>query len=337
MMNRKVFKGLLKPTQMQVMEAASGQECLKILEDQKFDMIFLDHMMPVMDRLETFRHMKERNLCEGIPVIMLTANAIIGMREEYLSKGLDDFLTKPIKVDLLDEIILKYLPKELVKKGVTEIKAIPATEEEVVELPEIEGFDFDYAIRMMGSKELLKSTLMDFYQSITYTTQKFRELESQLMTDTGVDSYRIEIHALKGVTATVGAIGLSSLAKLLETAAKEKNLDRIFVLHPVFMEELEKHRQRLKEVFEEKTEDESDGTEEKAEPVNTEEIVQMLGMLSDVLSMGDYGTASIVLYEITKYKYNKEVQFLIDALQAQIREYDSEAAMEGIREIQKRM
>lgn len=216
--------------------------------------------------------------------------------------------------------------------------AIASLEDDAIELPEIEGFDFKYATRMMGSKELLRNTVLDFYHSLSQTTQKFVELEPQLMTDTGIGSYRIEIHALKSVAATIGAIGLSSLAKLLETAAREKNLDRILVLHPIFMEELEKHGQRLREVFDtEQNEISGLNEEEKTEPTNKEEILQMLEMLSDTLSMGDYATASIVLYEITKYKYNKEVQTLMDALQTQIREFDSESAIAKIKEIRKHM
>lgn len=109
-MNLKVFRNLLKETQMQIWEAESGMECLELLRKQSFDLIFLDHMMPGMDGIETFHVMREEGLCEGVPVIMLTANAIVGDRERYLGEGFDDFLSKPIVPDVLDEMILHYLP-----------------------------------------------------------------------------------------------------------------------------------------------------------------------------------------------------------------------------------
>ena len=114
--NIKVFKGLLKQTKIQVCEATSGRECLELLEKQSFDLIFLDHMMPEMDGMETFQQMRSRKLCEGVPVIMLTANAIVGDKEKYLQEGFNDFLTKPIIVEQLDEMIMKYLPEKIIVK-----------------------------------------------------------------------------------------------------------------------------------------------------------------------------------------------------------------------------
>jgi len=113
-MNLKVFKGLLKQTKMQVFEAESGQECLRMLENGTFDVVFLDHMMPGLDGVETFHIMRERKLCEGVPVVMLTANSLKGDKEKYLREGFDGFLSKPIIPEKLDKMLLHYLPKELV-------------------------------------------------------------------------------------------------------------------------------------------------------------------------------------------------------------------------------
>jgi len=114
-MNLKVFKSLLKPTQVQVFEAESGQECLDMLKEQKFDLICLDHMMPGMDGIETLHIIKEDKLCEGVPIIMLTANAIVGDREKYINEGFDDFLTKPIIPENLYKMVQQHLPECLVK------------------------------------------------------------------------------------------------------------------------------------------------------------------------------------------------------------------------------
>ena len=112
--NLKVFTRLIKKTRIQVYEAESGKECLELLRSQPVDMIFLDHMMPEMDGIETLHAIRDNKLCEGIPVIMLTANAIVGDREKYINEGFDDFLSKPIIPDELDKMILKHLPEELV-------------------------------------------------------------------------------------------------------------------------------------------------------------------------------------------------------------------------------
>lgn len=112
-MNVKVFMSLLKKTQMQMTEAFSGRECLEVLKKQSFDIIFLDHMMPGMDGIETLHAIREQKMCEGVPIIMLTANAIVGDREKYLEEGFDDFLTKPIITDELDRIIMQHIPEKI--------------------------------------------------------------------------------------------------------------------------------------------------------------------------------------------------------------------------------
>lgn len=114
--NLKVFAALLKDTQIQVDTALSGMECLKKLQKEKYDIIFLDHMMPELDGVETLRNMKTLidNKNTDTPVIMLTANAISGAKEEYLAAGFSDYLSKPLQPKLLEKMVLKYLPKELV-------------------------------------------------------------------------------------------------------------------------------------------------------------------------------------------------------------------------------
>ena len=109
--NRKVIKGLLKKTGLLVAEAGGGLDCLNMVQVDHYDLIFLDHMMPDLDGVETFKKMKELEdyPCKDVPVIMLTANAIDGAKEEYLTLGFDDFLSKPVIPAQLDEMIHKYL------------------------------------------------------------------------------------------------------------------------------------------------------------------------------------------------------------------------------------
>ena len=117
-MNINVFKALLKRTKISVDSAMSGPEALEMIKDNKYDIIFLDHMMPDMDGIETYKHMKEleESLNKDTTVIMLTANAIMGAKEEYLGIGFSDYLSKPVQAAKLEAMILKYLPEELVTK-----------------------------------------------------------------------------------------------------------------------------------------------------------------------------------------------------------------------------
>ena len=108
--NLKVIKGLLKRTGVQVDLAAGGQECLDMLVKKKYDIIFLDHLMPGMDGIETLNHIRGMGeQYKNIPVIALTANAMSDARERYLNSGFDDYLEKPINSDKLEKTLIKYL------------------------------------------------------------------------------------------------------------------------------------------------------------------------------------------------------------------------------------
>lgn len=117
-MNINVFKALLKRTEINVDSAMSGSEALDMIKEKKYDIIFLDHMMPDMYGIETYQNMKmlEDNPNKDTTVVMLTANAIMGAKEEYLGIGFSDYLSKPVQAPKLESMILKYLPEELVQR-----------------------------------------------------------------------------------------------------------------------------------------------------------------------------------------------------------------------------
>lgn len=113
-MNHKVLEGLLKQTKVQIDSAYDGRECLSKIVHRHYDVVLLDHMMPVMDGIETLRQAKslENNKCRDTPFVALTANAVVGMREMYLKEGFDDYMSKPIEGALLEALLRKYIPKE---------------------------------------------------------------------------------------------------------------------------------------------------------------------------------------------------------------------------------
>ncbi|WP_051217068.1 ATP-binding protein [Butyrivibrio fibrisolvens] len=114
--NLKLFKKLIEPSRIQVDTAQSGDEALQLIRRFEYDIIFMDHLMPVKDGVETFKEMQDLtdSLNKDTPVIMLTANAMTGMREEYLEIGFKDYLPKPVKGEKLELMIMQYLPKDKV-------------------------------------------------------------------------------------------------------------------------------------------------------------------------------------------------------------------------------
>lgn len=125
-MNLQVFTELLEVTHIEIDPVDSGRECIRLCQKNKYDIIFLDRMMPEMDGLETMEIMKEQHLADGIPVVMLSADALIGSREKYLSMGFDEYMTKPVKYEDLERMIFKFLDKDKLEK-------MPRAEEESAE------------------------------------------------------------------------------------------------------------------------------------------------------------------------------------------------------------
>ncbi|MBQ3841438.1 MAG: response regulator [Ruminiclostridium sp.] len=113
-MNLKVAKNLLKLFGITADLASSGEEAISLMRRKNYNILFLDHMMPKMDGIETLKRLKEQELIPPeTTVIALTANAVMGAKEAYMEAGFDDYLSKPIEIDHLDEKLEKYLPKGL--------------------------------------------------------------------------------------------------------------------------------------------------------------------------------------------------------------------------------
>lgn len=203
--NLKVFTGLLKQTQMQITAVLSGRECLQQLKENTYDLVFLDHMMPEMDGIETLHAIKEEKLCEGTPIIMLTANAIVGDKERYLQEGFDDFLSKPIIPDKLDRMILKHLDKQ------QEILPLDTLR---TRFPEI---DFDAGMLTCGGDEALYAELFrDFVElEIVDQLQQFYEKGD-------FKNYCIRIHGFKNSAYSIGAKEIGDLAFEMEQMTREE-------------------------------------------------------------------------------------------------------------------
>ncbi len=112
--NLMVMNELLKRTKMKIDFAKRGEDCISMYSKKKYDIIFLDHMMPGMDGIDTLRQLKsmEDNQNQGIPIIVMTANAVIGSREKYIEAGFTDYISKPVDYHILEDMILKYLPED---------------------------------------------------------------------------------------------------------------------------------------------------------------------------------------------------------------------------------
>lgn len=253
--NRKVLRNLLKETQIQVTEATGGAECLHLVQESHYDLIFLDHMMPEMDGVETLHRIKALSAfpCKDTPIVVLTANAVSGAKETYLAEGFDDFLSKPIVPDKLEIMIQKMLPEELLQTVSESTSKFPEQTVDVdlrlEELPVVEGLDWNYAWLHLPDRELLEYTVKEFYDQIDTAADCLEQAYEQISDTDHLESYRIQVHAMKSLAATIGILPLSGVAGVLESAAKNGKIEVVLSMTTIFLDQWRSYRQKLQGVF----------------------------------------------------------------------------------------
>lgn len=254
-MNRKVAKNLMKLNGIVPDQAASGMEAIEMIGKNTYDIVFLDHMMPKMDGIETLAKLKEEHLTtDDMTIIALTANAVVGAKEKYLQAGFDDYLSKPIEVDKLEEKLAKYLSKDIVswqtkeKEKSTDAKVSGGeADTEILEFApadtskdEILEFEPESGDNGMSSPDGIMQKISetglsvedgllycggdtDFYidmlkDYIAAYEGKEQEL-SNYFEEKNWHEYETLVHALKSISKTVGAMTVFEQARDLEEAA----------------------------------------------------------------------------------------------------------------------
>lgn len=219
--NLKVFLGLLKNRGMQIDTATSGRKCLEMMQKKAYHIIFMDHQMPEMDGVETLKQSAtlQNNLSKDAIMIILTANAVSGAKEMFIKEGFQDYLSKPLDISKLEKMLLKYLPQELIDRGVS-VNNHSADTCKSIESDKIKTNHVDWELgrkRYMDDEEFYREILNMMIES-----EADVELE-QYFEASDYENYRIKVHAVKTNLAGIGAMGASDMAKQLELAIKTDN------------------------------------------------------------------------------------------------------------------
>ncbi|MBQ9361482.1 MAG: response regulator [Lachnospiraceae bacterium] len=220
-MNLMVMSHLLKRTRIQVTQSLSGREALDMAEKDRFDVYFIDHMMPEMDGIETLRRLRNIDGCRNAICIALTANAVSGAREMYLEAGFQDYLSKPVDYDKLERMLMKYLPEELIESPDREGKGSDSGKSRLD--INIEGLDTASGIANCNDEASYMSVLEVFYDTIP---ERAEEIE-RFFSNEDWDNYRVKAHALKSSARIIGADELSDIAEKLEKAAAVRDIETI--------------------------------------------------------------------------------------------------------------
>ncbi|MCL2839696.1 MAG: ATP-binding protein [Defluviitaleaceae bacterium] len=231
--NLKVCEGLMRPYEVGITTCLSGKEAIAAVKVNHYDLVLMDHMMPEMDGLETVKIIRSLNhgAYENLPIIALTANAIVGAREMFLQNGFDDFLSKPIEIIKLNEILAKWIPKE--KQQYTQPVTIHTRESVDIH---IEGVDTTNGLLLSGGDIKRYIDILTTFHKDSLT--KIIELSNCLKTN-NLLLYATYIHALKSASANIGAKVFSEKAKIMEEASIRNDIDFIVNYHDDFAMELE--------------------------------------------------------------------------------------------------
>lgn len=334
--NLAVVKNLLKQTQVAIDTVTSGKEALASAKRGHYDIMFIDHMMPDMDGIETLHRIKEECETEGTVFVALTANAVSGSRERYIASGFDDYLSKPIDGRRLEEMLKNYLPDSKIKavgsSGEGEDGHSDSSGEEITpgngigavgnDLPdwikEISEIDIITGISSCGSGESFLSVLDVFHKT---AAAKADEIE-KYFNEEDWENYTVKVHALKSAARVIGATGLSDEAKRLEEAGKLRDLETV-----------KKDTQKLLEKYRELDKKLADRDEKATEkPELTEELRKDAFMtIAEVADSMDYGLMEQLIKDLKGYSMSKEDESVVDEVERKLLELDWEGIIETVR------
>lgn len=326
-MNLKVAIGLLEPLGMQIDTAGGGKQALKMILANTYDLVFMDHMMPVMDGVEVTQAIRalEGDYYKQLPVIALSANATTEARELFKANGMNDFVAKPIKMREICKCIRKWLPNERVlareEISVAETSVADLTEELQEEEIQIEGIDVAAGIENCGSRELFLQLLGDFYKLID---QKSTKIE-KCLADGMLRDYTIEVHALKNTARMIGALELSEKFYELEQLGNANEQKILEKLTPDVITWYRSYKLVL-EVYGKRQ-------EEERQTVTADVMIQALTRLIEAMDGFDLDGADEAMKELEGYAFPESCRDQVEELSA----YVADVAMTEVMELAGRL
>jgi len=327
--NLKVAEGLIEPYQATVDTCLNGETAISLVKKNKYDLVFMDHMMPIMDGVETTGEIREWEREKGnkvrIPIIALTANAVSGMREMYLENGFNDFLSKPIEMEKLDSILRKWIPPEKQQlKAVVETKQETVIEDSAIQIP---GVDVKKGVAMTGGNINKYLKVLEMFRADAESRlpllNNFAPKDSADFT-----AFATQVHALKSASASLGASELSEKAAGLEAAARKEDHDFIQRELPSFTASLETLAKNISEIKPEPQSIKAD-----APQVNVAHLLPALIALKKALVEQNQGEIDRLLEEFSKDTVASNVRKAAETISDQVLMAEFEEAMKTLEQI----
>jgi signal transduction histidine kinase/DNA-binding response OmpR family regulator len=293
--NLYVANGLMQPYGLKIELADSGYLAIdKIKKNNVYDIIFMDHMMPHMDGIEAVKNIRELGYIK--PIIALTANAVTGQSDIFLENGFDDFISKPIDVRLLNELLNKYIRNKQSKETIDAARA---------EKEQRGKSSFVETVQSGISPEFAKIFIRDAQKSMEELEDLAIKTDSY--DDNDLRTYTIHVHGMKSALSNIGYIELSQIARNLENYARLNDIDSIINETPAFLVSLRKVVHELSPNEEEETVIEA----------TQEELLYLsdkLAILKSACEDFNEELADKILSEIKEKPFASSIKSLIDEI-----------------------
>ncbi len=321
--NLTVAKGLLSPLEMHIDTALSGGEAIYKIRDKKYDLIFMDHMMPEMDGVEATGIIRKLPGENGqVPILALTANAVEGTREMFIGGGMNDLVTKPIELKDIVSKLRKWLPPEKIHKKQRKGKEAKHSGQsgmtsQVTNIS-IDGLDVQKAMGFLGNEELFWAVLKEYYRVIDKkyaVIQKYEQEEKW-------HEYTIEVHSLKSASRQIGAFELAETAEQMEVAGKAQNAELIHKITPGMLAEYIFYKSILAPYF--TKEDEAKGDKQ----ISGGELAEYFAQMRDALDNLDMDTVESIIQSMNQYSYGSEQDGFFEQLKNAVDDMDAERCEE---------
>ncbi|MCI7129123.1 MAG: PocR ligand-binding domain-containing protein [Lachnospiraceae bacterium] len=314
--NLTVTKGLLEPLEMQIDTALSGEEAIEMVQQTMYDIVFMDHMMPEMDGVETTHEIRRRfPEYADLPIVALTANAVNGVQEMFQEEGLNDFVPKPMELKVLVDAVRRWLPKDKIKRRKGELLDVRPQSVERANLPQIGDLDIQAAYAKLGSEKLFWSVLKEYYRVIGKKCALIRKYWQER----DYQAYTVEVHALKSASRQIGAMGLADLAERLEAAGNAKDEALIDAQTGVLLETYSSYQEILAPWCVEETKSES-----ALQTISRSELQHLLNDMQEAISELDIDAMEAALAQMANYQFEGEEKELLEDLREATADFDSE-------------
>lgn len=325
--NLTVTEGLLEPLRMKIYSMTSGVEAIDFVAKHPVDIIFMDHMMPELDGIETTRIIRRfYPQYDSIPIIALTANVVEDMQKVFLTEGMDDFVAKPIEVRTLIQKVKKWLPPEKIIKNRMVVEPVEKHEEKESDEDFVIGdLDTEFACGLLGGRGLFKKVLKEYYENIPVKSEKIIKYKN----DRNYENYTIEVHSLKSTSKQIGALALAELAAELEKAGNEKNEAIIDEKTDKMLEKYKSYIDVLKDYCKEREHKEHKIT------VDWQEVIEKLDEMSEAVDELDIDGMDEVIINMKKYQLSKEEAELFELLCDAVKNIDVELCTDIIKKWKK--